>query len=491
VHNRRSFSLPLGVPVDALLMVLVWTVVACVLGTVNADPDLWGHLRFGLDMLREGHLSSVDPYSFTQDVPWVNHEWLSELQMGVAYRLGGIPGLWILRTAVFGAACAVLTRQLRSVPVLPRTAVILVTMWAAAPIATMLRPQVWSYTAAAIVATLLTASTPSRRLLWLPAVFLLWVNMHGGWIVGGLLVAIWTAMRLREPHWRWWVIAISLLCAVATLINPYGPGMWWFLLRTVRIGRDAQEWQPLTAAPLRDWWPWLATVMTPLILLTRRQRIELHRLLTIVVLAYLSFRVVRLIPLFTVVTAIYLAPALSAFAQRVTWLSRHPMAPTRVAAAFFLIPSAVVAWVAFPVSAASCFPVRGTWIPEPVTARSLQMANPYGKLVTEFGWGEYAIWHFGPRLLVSMDGRRETVYSDATLSRYDMMMEADPLAVQLLVKERPEFVWATSARTRLRSWLLQHDYRIDVETNSAWLAVRADRPAVSKALAGLTQCFPA
>ena len=58
----------------------------------RADPDLWGHLRFGLDMLSQHTLPSVDVYSFTQDVPWINHEWLSELIMGVAYRIGG--SLW-------------------------------------------------------------------------------------------------------------------------------------------------------------------------------------------------------------------------------------------------------------------------------------------------------------------------------------------------------------------------------------------------------------
>ena len=37
-----------------------------------ADPDLWGHVRFGGDILRTG-LLSVDPYSFTSDIPWVKY----------------------------------------------------------------------------------------------------------------------------------------------------------------------------------------------------------------------------------------------------------------------------------------------------------------------------------------------------------------------------------------------------------------------------------
>jgi hypothetical protein len=33
-------------------------------------------------------------------------------------------------------------------------------------------------------------------------------------------------------------------------------------------------------------------------------------------------------------------------------------------------------------------------------------------MAVPFDWGEYVIWHLGPDLKVSIDGRRETVYPD-------------------------------------------------------------------------------
>jgi hypothetical protein len=63
----------------------------------RADPDLWGHVRFGVDILETRELPSDDPYSFTQDRPWINHEWLSELFMGAAWTIGGTPGLTLLK----------------------------------------------------------------------------------------------------------------------------------------------------------------------------------------------------------------------------------------------------------------------------------------------------------------------------------------------------------------------------------------------------------
>jgi hypothetical protein len=62
-----------------------------------ADPDLWGHVRFGLDILQHRALTSVNPYSFTSDRAWVHHEWLSETAMGAAYATGGVWGLSVLK----------------------------------------------------------------------------------------------------------------------------------------------------------------------------------------------------------------------------------------------------------------------------------------------------------------------------------------------------------------------------------------------------------
>jgi hypothetical protein len=60
-----------------MLWILIGAFFAPLLVTIQADPDLWGNVRFGLDVLRDHAPSRIDHYSFTQDIPWVNHEWLS------------------------------------------------------------------------------------------------------------------------------------------------------------------------------------------------------------------------------------------------------------------------------------------------------------------------------------------------------------------------------------------------------------------------------
>ena len=66
-----------------------------------------------------------------------------------------------------------------------------------------------------------------------------------------------------------------------------------------------------------------------------------------------------------------------------------------------------------------------------------------GRLLTWFDWGQYAIWHF-PNLRVSLDGRRETVYSEAFVSRH-VRLYFDPATEQRLLAElRPDFAWLPS-----------------------------------------------
>src|SRR5204862_122753 len=65
-----------------------------------ADPDLWGHVRFGRDILRSGAVARVDPYSYrTGGRPWMNHEWLAEVCFAAVYGPAGPAGLVALKAA--------------------------------------------------------------------------------------------------------------------------------------------------------------------------------------------------------------------------------------------------------------------------------------------------------------------------------------------------------------------------------------------------------
>ena len=85
-------------------------------------------------------------------------------------------------------------------------------------------------------------------------------------------------------------------------------------------------------------------------------------------------------------------------------------APSRAAAGVLFVPAALSMFAAWqPVShSLSCVAINDAWAPDTEAAASVVGAS--GRLWTTFDWGEPAIWHFGPALRVSIDGRRETWY---------------------------------------------------------------------------------
>jgi hypothetical protein len=85
-----------------------------ILSRTAADPDLWGHVLFGLDLLRTGSIPEYDPYSYlSTGYPWINHELLSEVAFGLAFKVGATAGLMLLKLAVVFSIALLVHRHLR------------------------------------------------------------------------------------------------------------------------------------------------------------------------------------------------------------------------------------------------------------------------------------------------------------------------------------------------------------------------------------------
>jgi len=197
-------------------------------------------------MLREHALARSDPYSFTSDIPWINHEWLAEAVMALAYAAGGGPGLVVLKMAMIALALGCIYAATKHVLVGSTRDLVLfasaIGLWARVFV---VRPQLFSIALfAALLWVLVSAERGRHRRLWLlPPIFAVWVNLHGGWIVGLGALGLWCGVALSR--WRPRAIAAPVLAIpialtlLATLLNPYGSEMWSFLAATVRIDRHA------------------------------------------------------------------------------------------------------------------------------------------------------------------------------------------------------------------------------------------------------------
>ena len=141
--GRRPLGASLA-DIGAALRPAAWITMGYAVVKTTTDPDLWGHLRFGLDIIRDRALTPIDPYSFTQDLPWVNHEWLSEVVMGLAYLAGGETGLMGLKALLAVATLAVLAGETRDAADELRWPAMTVGALASLPLTLTLRPQLWT-----------------------------------------------------------------------------------------------------------------------------------------------------------------------------------------------------------------------------------------------------------------------------------------------------------------------------------------------------------
>src|SRR5580765_6308825 len=185
--------------VRVFLRVACAAVLVAVLTQTRADPDLFGHVRFGHDIVsaRSAHL--VDRYSFTSDRPWINHEWLSEAVMYVAYSAAGAAGLIALKLLLLALMLGAVALGIRRGGLTDRAWDFLLALAVTCtfPQTVSVRPQLFSL---ALFSPLLLVLFAGRRnlrvLLWSVPIMAVWVNVHGGWVVGASTLVVWTAVGL-------------------------------------------------------------------------------------------------------------------------------------------------------------------------------------------------------------------------------------------------------------------------------------------------------
>jgi hypothetical protein len=206
---------------------LMFALVLFLPAILNDGDTLW-QIRTGEWILNHHAIPAVDPFSFTAgDRPWSAHEWLAETLMALAFRMGGMRGVIILAAVAAGLTAAVLLHHLRRfLPGVYALTALIVALANAAP-SMLARPHLLAWPCLALwCGGLVTArarhTAPSFLLL---PVMLLWVNLHGSFMLGLMLSGAFMIEALFDPdadHHRVissWTLFIVAACAV-TLLNP-------------------------------------------------------------------------------------------------------------------------------------------------------------------------------------------------------------------------------------------------------------------------------
>lgn len=238
-----------GLTFRQMMVGLLFGAIALFACMMPAQGDTYWHLRAGQDIWRTLHVSLEDHYSYTVAGGfWPDHEWLWQAFSYGLYRLGGMRLLLLGSACIIVAACAILYRLCVG-PASTRLVLFLLAL----PLATRswaLRPQLISALALALLLWLLVHERPR----WLPLLFVLWANAHGGVAMGiAVLAAVAGVALLRalggdagDRRRAVALAAVTPLCVLATLLTPLGFRLWSTIAMSIALARQNNilEWQP-------------------------------------------------------------------------------------------------------------------------------------------------------------------------------------------------------------------------------------------------------
>ena len=326
-----------GLDLDRTYLVLAVLVVVGLGLSQTIDPsDYWWHLASAREILAAGSVPSTDVFSWTMaGEPFFTQPWLGQLHLYWPHVLGGPPVALLVHAVVLATAYGGLLAWLTRITERPRLCAVVVLLFTV-PLSTMnwnLRPQTLALPLLVVFVVILDAVRrgADRRWLWLlPAVMLLWVNVHGSFPLGlglaGLVLAgeAWRS-RARLPgamsrQGLLHLAAVVVACTAATLANPRGFGVVGYvieLLTSTSVGPLVTEWRSPVVTELGGLFFFVGTLAVVGALLRAPQRPSATDLLVVTAFWLIALTGIRHVLWFAVVATPLLATSLAeAFSAR-------------------------------------------------------------------------------------------------------------------------------------------------------------------------------
>ncbi len=420
------------------------------------DAGIGWHIRTGQQILATHAVPRVDPFSSQIQKAWIAWEWMYDVLVGGLESSAHLNGVvWFTAVVIAGTFAALFRLILRLGTNLLAALVLTLLAIAASMIHFLARPHVLSWLFVVIWLRILdsgesVAGKLDRRLWFLPVLMLIWVNVHGGFLLGFVLIAIywvgslWTWLRMKEIRIEesFQKIAagkrlrkltlVGIACGVASLVNPYG----WQLhahiydYLTNRFFMDhIDEFQSPNFHGVSQRCFLVILLIAIAAISAYGRRLRLSHVLLALFAVYAGLYASRNIPVSSILLVLVIGPmipsfGLAAFSGRMSSLEsalRGHMWPILATIACFVVALSGGRVDSHQVMDAHFDPQR-----MPVAAADfIQHSGTIAPVLSPDYWGGYLIYRLYPHNRVVIDDRHD-FYGEPFLLSYLTTMHAEP-----------------------------------------------------------------
>jgi len=441
-----------------VLLILAFLVVFFIVLSPPHDADMWWHLAAGREMVEQGKILTTDIFSYTHyGEKWTNAFWLSDIVLFVAYKFGEYLGITLLTALTAVLTMAVIYRHTLYSPFPLPLLIIILAAFAIAPVWTP-RPQIFSFLLLAILDYGLKENNGFilKRPWLLVVLFILWANIHGGFIWGFLLIISFIAgngidwvlrrennLSIRQlGHFGIW----TLIAAFAIVINPNGISLWKLPFYTVGVSiQSITEWgspnfHRLDLHPIL-WLLFLIIIGTG----TSKKSLSGSSILKVIGFAYMAFISQRSIgPFVIVATPVVINSLNDVWSECLSLLSRiyKPKKPSPLPEIFVVILNLFILGIFAVLAILRAYSVsRVEQVHNGLPLKVVQWIRenpPDGRMFNAYNWGGYLQWEL-PEYPVFIDGRAD-LYGEKTINDWWSVVNATDQGVALLDSWQANFV---------------------------------------------------
>jgi hypothetical protein len=320
-YKNRALNLFLPRLQDILFIATL--VASFLLGSrmLSIDSDLGRHLAIGDYILNNRIVPTKDIFSHTlTGTERPPYEWLTQFLFAISNRVAGLDGVVLMVSIVIAFSFTFLYVQAAKRSGMPLTSLFLTILaMSASSLHWLPRPHIITFLFLALLLERLeTVQRGDTVAIWqLPLLMLFWVNLHGGFIFGFLVLLAYLTgwawekwIKKSDPesaNWRqlWHGF---LLMGLASFLTPDGLGSWEAVLNNHShyILSRTLETMPPGIHQVGTWPFFFLVILSVVFLLSARKQTQASHVFLLAGMACMGLFMARNIPLYAISAAFVL-----------------------------------------------------------------------------------------------------------------------------------------------------------------------------------------